>query len=252
MHWGTLEHAWMMRTADYLGRIATGIYDGIGGDVLSAGHFLDRHRLNLFEAGRFEELAENILFPEGYLPRILRPSWYRRLARSLALEQIVLELPRHSAAANPIGSFFFWNRTRRGAGLSAFTQLRRHCQVPAPFLHGAVYSLLAALPVGMFLDHQFHTETINEHYPQFAHLPYEDKTSRRDVETPFFRDAYGALLRIATDLTLKHIVRGEYVGAIALRSLLGSAKRADVVDLVSPLMYFAQISRLCDERPTIG
>jgi asparagine synthase (glutamine-hydrolysing) len=244
MHWLTLEHAWMMPTADYLGRVATGIYDGIGGDVLSAGHFLDRQRLDLFEAGRFEELADNILFPEGYLPRILRPSWYRRVPRSLALEQIVLELKRHGAAANPIGSFFFWNRTRRGAGLSTFTLLRRHCQVLAPFLHGAVYGLLAALPVAMFLDHRFHTDTISEHYPEFAHLPYEDKASARLVESSFHRQANGALLRVATDLKLRDIVRGEFAAGIAVRSLLGSAKKADVIGLLSPLMYFAHISRL--------
>lgn len=50
-----LDHGWFIPVAKALsGRVS---YDGIGGDVLSAGLFLEQRNLHLFEKRRFEELA---------------------------------------------------------------------------------------------------------------------------------------------------------------------------------------------------
>ena len=163
------EHAWILCMADYLKETcATQIYDGIAGDVLSAGLFLNAKRLELYQNDRLEELAEDILGSEGYLASMLTSEACQRWNRSLALQHIHTELRKYTQKANPIGQFYFWNRTRREIALSPWSVLTNACQVFAPFLDVELYEFLTALPASYFLDHQFHTETIEEFYPEFG------------------------------------------------------------------------------------
>src|SRR5262249_4477166 len=55
------EHSWALVLADFLRRRAGTVYDGIGGDVLSAGLFLTARRIALYEAGKLPELAEHLV-----------------------------------------------------------------------------------------------------------------------------------------------------------------------------------------------
>lgn len=175
------EHAWTLTVADFLGGRTHTMFDGIGGDVLSAGLFLNPERQALCEAGRFLDLAE-LLLPRSNdrtLSFCLRSDVRARVTRGHALGRIAAELEKHAEAANPIGSFFFWNRTRREIALVPFAVLGRVRRVFAPYLDHDLYDYLAALPARLLLDHRLHTDTILRAYPRYRDVPFEDKTLPR-------------------------------------------------------------------------
>jgi hypothetical protein len=178
-HFCAIEHAWIPALADFIaGRWGT-VYEGVAGDTLSTGIFATPERQQLFDAGRFEELADKFLWPEGYIPTMLSPAQYRRSSRAAARERVARELARHSDAPNPIGSFCFWNRTRRVTSLAALAILGAGAHVYCPYLDTDVFTLLASLPYGMLQNereyHRFHSDTIGRAYPEFAHVPYAAK-----------------------------------------------------------------------------
>lgn len=181
------EHGWFLALADFIENDSPTVYDGIAGDVLSAGLFLNEERLKLSEQGKFAELADKILEPEAYLPKILTKESYRKFSREKAVNYIVKELTRHAEQPNPTGSFYFWNRTRRCIALSPFRLLGDSASVITPYLETELFDFLAALPAEMFLDRQFHTETIAAAFPEYAHLPYEKKNSPPAADANFFR-----------------------------------------------------------------
>ena len=93
-HHCTIEHGWIVALMEHVASRYRGLFDGIGGDVLSAGLFLDEKRLRLFESGRLRDLGECVLGNEGYLPGLLSAVAYRRFNRELALDRVVSELGR--------------------------------------------------------------------------------------------------------------------------------------------------------------
>jgi len=178
-HFCAIEHAWIPAMADFIrGRWDT-VYEGVAGDTLSTGIFATPERQRLFDAGRFEELADKFLWPEGYLPTMLSPERYRRSSRAAASERVARELARHSDEPNPIGSFCFWNRTRRVTSLAPFAILNAGTRVYTPYLDTDVFTFLASLPAHMLQNereyHRFHSDTISRAYPEFAHMPYAAK-----------------------------------------------------------------------------
>lgn len=243
-HLGVLEHGWFVAAADTFGRMATGVWDGIAGDVLSAGLFLDRQRLSLFESDRLDTLADVLLGDDSYLRLLLRRRWRRTFGRAAAVARVRAELARHRDAANPVGSFFFWNRTRRAVALSPFALIRRRCFVIAPYLHPDVYGVLASLPAAMLLDHTFHTDTISRCYPEFAHLPYEEKSARQAVPAALFRTGRRSLLRLATDRAAGGFLRTEAAIALAAHAAVSPRRRPDVLGLLPHAAYLVQLGRL--------
>jgi asparagine synthase (glutamine-hydrolysing) len=176
----TMEHGWIVPMADYLQPKVQCLYDGVGGDVLSAGHFLDKERLDFYEAGDFFGLASYLCSIKDStsntaLKTLLTPTPYRKLNQELAVNHLAKEIERHAEAPNPVAAFFFWNRTRRVAGMSPYGLFNSIPNVFSPFLDRDLYDFLASLPASIFLDHQFHTDTIARAYPQFADIPYEKK-----------------------------------------------------------------------------
>jgi asparagine synthase (glutamine-hydrolysing) len=168
------EHAWILELSRF---VRSGgyeiLYDGIGGDVLSAGLFLTPKNLGLYRHGKLTELAEILLGDDSYLNSMLSREARGRWRREIAVERLVTELVRHANAPNPTGQFYFWNRTRREIALKFCSILGRDAHVLAPYLATPVYDFLASLPVEYFLDHGFHTEAIAQNYPAYAHLPFE-------------------------------------------------------------------------------
>ena len=176
----TTEHGWIVPMAEYLQPKVQSLYDGVGGDVLSAGHFLDQKRLDFYEARDFVGLASYLCSMEDStsdkaLKPLLSPLQYRKLNYELAVSHLATEIERHAEAPNPVGAFFFWNRTRRVAAISPYGLFNSMPNVYSPFLDRDLYDFLASIPAKTFLDHQLHTDTIARAYPQFAHVPYEQK-----------------------------------------------------------------------------
>ena len=173
----TIEHGWLVPMADYLRPRVQSLYDGVAGDVLSAGHFLDETVLGFYEAGDFTGLARSLCSSdnaETALKSLLTATQYPRFNYELAVNHLAKEIERHAGNPNPVAAFFFWNRTRRVAAISPYG-LNSIPNIYSPFVDHDLYDFLTSLPASMFLDHQLHTDAIARAYPKFAHIPYEKK-----------------------------------------------------------------------------
>src|SRR5437899_11118189 len=98
---------WMLAVADFLKGKVRYIYDGIGGDVLSAGLFLTREGLEIVEADRLEELAQ-IFLGAASTDRQLTTDARRRLESEVAIRRVIQALNRHADAPNPTASVRVW------------------------------------------------------------------------------------------------------------------------------------------------
>ncbi len=183
----TLEHAWFLPVAAQLaGRVS---YDGIAGDVLSTGTLLEPWNLELFEKDRLEELARRLL------QRGNSPSIRIALSYDAAVARMVQELRLHREAPNPVGSFFFWNRTRRTVASCPFGLVPGF--VYAPFLDDDLWDFLSGLPAEMLITHRFHDETIARTYPEFSDIPYAPKQFTAFPPAPYAVQGLRSLLRPA-------------------------------------------------------
>ena len=244
-----------LAVGDYLRPRAEVAYDGLAGDVLSAGLFNTRARTTLFEEGRLAELASDLLgafnggggYDERTLAAALAPEMARRLARPLAVERLTCELARHTDAANPVGSFCLFNRTRRDIALMPFRLYAGIEAVHTPFLDDDVYDLLGALPARMFLDQSFHVEAVARAYPGAGSLPYarwqaaSGPTARRQLRH-FAREVaagYGLGRRTRS-------LRPAYFLPRFARMLVEPASSSAASWFGPLILYFAQLERLCD------
>lgn len=177
----TDEHAWYLETVSNIRARDRIVYDGIAGDVLSQSVFLTEERLRLFQTATSREIATQLLSKaETKVRSLLAPQLYRRTSLELAIAHLEKEVNTHLDRPNPVGSFFFWNRTRREIALVPYGLLGDVPTVYAPFLDHDLFDFLTGLPVEMLIDHTFHTDAISRAYPEHAHLPYEDKGKRAD------------------------------------------------------------------------
>jgi hypothetical protein len=250
------EHAWFLPVADHVRGKVRHVYDGLAGDVLSAGLFLSPERLALFEAGRFEELAVKLFeYRERYVDGLLTPDWAARLGRDEAMARLVPELARHAGAPNPVGSFYFWNRTRREIALSPYRILSRSVEVQSPYLDHALYDFLASLPASLLMDHTLHSAAIGRAYPRYRDLRFEDKTFEPPPARGHFRRYAGELAAYALSGMLgrrpEALTRDPLIMVRALRHALdGDPER---LEWLSPglAIYLLQLSRL-RESPLDG
>jgi hypothetical protein len=243
-HICTDEHAQFVVMADHLRAHTRETYDGIAGDVLSQSTYLRPEILALVERGNLRGAAEFVLdgygtmMAEGALARVLTPAVYRELSRERAVQRLAREMAAHVDAANPIGSFFLANRTRREIALAPFA-LMRDVIAFAPYLDRDVYDLLAALPASLLLDRALHTDAIAKAWPQYAHVPYERKGMKmqdRGAARALARD----LARIIVGERLRRWVRPSAVlPGVGATVLDGSAERLWHTPL---LVYLDQIT----------
>lgn len=199
-HFCSEEHAWAVAMADRLKGEARVLYDGIAGDILSAGLYQSAEKLRLYYAD-MQGLARSLLesrTDEIVLRRLLTPDFYSSVGPELAVERLTTELNKHADSPNPVRSFYFWNRTRRAAALLPFGVLKDF-QVHTPYLDHDLYDFLTSLPPEIVLDHQFHTETIQMAYPQHRAIPFEQKKAGRVQDRSYFRrlcrELAGVILR---------------------------------------------------------
>jgi hypothetical protein len=114
---------------------------------------------------------------EETLRALLTPPIYARFSRELAVSHLKSEIEKHLRSSNPIGSFFFWNRTRREIALVPYGLLGSLPKVFSPYLDHDLFDFLVSLPMAMLADHTFHSDTILRAYPQYSHIPYESRAA---------------------------------------------------------------------------
>jgi len=211
-HFCSEEHAWSRALADYLRGKTNMLYDGLAGDILSAGLYQSREKLQLYYENR-HGLARALLesrMAESVLHRLLHPDFHQNLGQDLAVRRLAAELERHSESSNPVRSFYFWNRTRRAVALLPFGVLNGF-RVHTPYLDHDLYDFLTSLPPEITLDHQFHTETIWKAHPQYQGIPFEHKRVSTVRDRAYFR----RLCREMTGVILRHgaseLVRRSFV-----------------------------------------
>jgi asparagine synthetase B (glutamine-hydrolysing) len=231
----TDSHTWILALRDVM--LAEGVkssYDGIGGDVLSNGVFLESERHELFMAGRHHELADLLLGSnEPWMVRLLSAASYAEMRRPRAIERLVRELKTHEGALSPVTSFHFWNRTRRTATMSPYGMLAHIPTVFSPYLDHELFDFLAGLPPDLLVTHTFHEEAIRRAYPESAGLAYAPKGSGGEL--------LGALRTSTAELMLRLLWQpSELVdtGATLMRLAAG------LVGLRSPRWWFFQAAYL--------
>jgi asparagine synthase (glutamine-hydrolysing) len=165
---------------------ATEVWDGIGGDALPAGLFLNAPAMQDYERGNLDLLADRLLYgwnkSEALIQHCLSKEFRTHLSLKTAKTRIISELAVHANSHNPLTSFHFWNRTRREIALYSFSMYEGIAQPVAPYLDNDVVNLLLGLPAIIIADGRFHTETIAATYPQWADIGYE-----RAEDAPFDR-----------------------------------------------------------------
>lgn len=163
----SLQHGWFAGVARE--RDEGPWWDGIGGDVLSAGLFLGEWNLKLFQENRLDELAERLTGKDP-VPYFRDQALFPRID---ALAEVRAELAKHRGAPNPVGSFYFWNRTRVCIAAVPYGLLAtRRQKTLAPYLDRDLWKFLASLPAALLVDHQFHRDTVKRAYPEFAGIPF--------------------------------------------------------------------------------
>ena len=248
----TDEHAQFLPLAAALQEREGATYDGLGGDILSAGLMLDEQEIEFAASGRLEEWAEVILdthcnpLPgEAALSRLLPEPLYARLGRARARERVRAELGRHIEAPNPGGQFYFWNRTRREIALAPYGLLCQEHPVFSPYLDHNLYDFLASLPAIDLLDCRLHTEAIERAYPEYAQIPYEepyaqDWAGRRSRR--FFRrwaaETMGALARRPSRLVRQSALFPD----LGARLLTGGGLVARIGPLAAYLLQLEEVS----------
>ena len=174
---GVDEGTWPLLLSDcYVKERIDFVYDGIGGDVLSAGLFLTSDRDRLFREGHMPSIINDLLPTRRSAEETSHPRRYRRWSRDLAANRLTEEVRQHLHVHNPVTSFFFWNRTRRKIALTPYAMLSGPFTVFAPYLDHELFDFLASLPAHLIMDHSFHTEAILSGYPAWRQIRFEDKT----------------------------------------------------------------------------
>lgn len=179
----TYEHAWTLPVRDaLLDAGVSQVFDGVGGDVLSAGLFQDEQLLKHYQDGDIEAVRNGLLScwsqlgGEHALKDSLGPGLAGASSPEAAAGLIDAELALHQDQPNPLKSFYFWNRSRRGTGLLPFRILGRQVAF-APYLDIDLVTFLLGLPPQATRDKGLHTASIRLADSVIGAIGYEDKSA---------------------------------------------------------------------------
>ncbi|HUI25388.1 MAG TPA: asparagine synthase-related protein [Candidatus Kryptonia bacterium] len=169
---GSYRHPQVLLLRDWLSGQTTAVFEGLAGDLVRCDN-LNPGNLRLMEAGRFEAMARNIFgsIGERFMP-VLAPALQRRFGVEQAVARLTAELARHVEAANPIGSFVFWNLVRREIALASYLLSQSGRRLLLPYLDHGLYDHVMSLPAALLLDHRFHRDAIARAYPRYTSIPF--------------------------------------------------------------------------------
>lgn len=204
-HFCALEHTWLMMLGDYLTANFEESFDGIGLGILTRSKLFTPELLDLYEVGRFDEIAVWLFNTIGPPERFLRllPERYGFIAagRNRAIELVADELRRHSFAANPLISFHFWNWTRRAIALSPFGIQNRVPRINTPFLDKDLYDFVSSFTPGLILEQEPQSEAIKKAFPEYADIPFcNELPEKKQNKSKIFkrcRNAFDRFLMVA-------------------------------------------------------
>jgi len=164
-----------------------------------------------------------ITFPDRAIEGALHPGWARKLNREIAIARFAAEFHKHAEAPNPIGSFHFWNRTRRLIALCPYGLLDKATDAFSPYLDHELFDLLSSLPASMLVDHNFHTETIQRAYPNYAHTPYAQSKDMGTAYRKYYRTFALDVARYLLKTGSHRLLRNSYFQPRLFRSIIDSS-----------------------------
>jgi asparagine synthase (glutamine-hydrolysing) len=247
----TLEHRWILGATEELGLRHATVYEGVAGDTLSTAWGITPERLNALERGDLLAIADTYLHPEGYVPDVLAGAARRECTKAAARERIAAEFRTHLNAANPIGSFHVWNRTRRVTALAPCGLWNRSYPTWCPYLHRKVFDFLSSIPSDLLQGeqyHQFHTDAIRIGYPEFKDVPFSGKSSLKKPARVFSWLTACRLARYEGALRRRQLSAGRFVWARILRALVDPTYVRRAPSLLPLLTYLHQLEDCLERR----
>lgn len=231
------QHTWIVNAPRQLPALHH-TYDGIGGDVLSEGlKIMTPEIIKSAELGNYDAIAERMV---GKLPEALMRFASEFPGRQDAVEKMFLELKRHQSQPNPIASFFFWNRTRRDIGESAFSILAsRNLNVHAPYLDDDLFSFLASLPARHATGAHLHTECIHRAYPDFCNIKFSSSLEKTKMSFIFLLNAIRYFLQTPSQMVSRKKILPRLIAC-----MLFPPRRNDAHWIIPTGVYLSQISNL--------
>jgi asparagine synthase (glutamine-hydrolysing) len=172
-NYATMEHGLLHAARPFVLRYHA-MWDGIAGDMLSAGLQLTPERVQMLRESRIDKLVRSFFECLGPIAGVRDQSLF---SVDDALHRVSEEFRRHLNQPNPITAFFLWCRTRRIIAEAPYSTLNDgSVQVLAPYLDDELFHLLYSLPPEMTVDHKLHDDAIARAFPEFADMPYAGKS----------------------------------------------------------------------------
>lgn len=172
--WLSLEHIFAGPIVDYLSKSPNTVFEGTGIDSYLAPAFVKEDQFRLFESGKLDELINEFrIYKEEEIPW-LTSFLKKELTFERAAALIIPELLNYEKHPNPLGSFLFWNRTRRNIALAPFSLFEiTGSRVLAPYSELSLLSFVMSIPATLLFDGKFRDDALAKAYPEYSSLPFE-------------------------------------------------------------------------------
>ena len=241
------EHGWYMGVRNYVRSHTRLTYDGLAGDILSAGALMTSELLACFRKGVLHDVADmllNFYLQEDSLKNILPQEAYRRFTRESAAMRLEHELKYHCSMPNPISSYYFWNRCRRliAPGNSILLGVPT---VFCPYLDRDLFDFLISLPAEMTIDGTFHKDAIFAAYPRYRRIPFSARSGLPCCTKREFRVLAGQLFHFLYCGGKRHL-RASYVLPRLARALIQTTSVRHTFWLVPFAIFWTQLLRLAE------
>jgi len=160
-------------------------YDGIAGDVLGLerlGSIPYGELHPLIQAQDWAALVDRIFgfyaATEPALAPLLAAASFRDQGRQRVRDRLVAELESHADQPHPLAMFLLNTRTRREIAMMPWLLCHQLTPYYAPYLDEDLFDAIAAVPASLFADGGFHRDVIRQAFPEWAGIPFLDKSAR--------------------------------------------------------------------------
>lgn len=182
MQYETWMHVWLIPLARVLHRRSVGVIDGLAGDVLVKGLFVDRHLLGLGSAERLDLAFQRIGGrADRFLP-FMRPDIAESVVGSArAAFQRVAE--RYEGHINQVALAVLNTRTSRAISLAPLRLFGPETKVWMPYVHPRFMGISLAIDPHVKLDGALSRELLRLVAPSIAELPSTNDSGRKPART---------------------------------------------------------------------